>query len=226
MKSNDARVEATEISEPITELPPGVVFSGLPESTSFFVGRKAELRDMRQALDPSLPGRKSLLLQGIGGSGKTQLALRHIKEEGRRYSAVIWVNASTAEYAAHDFQEAAAEISKSWPRDMPVPQSPELDALSRVKARLRSTAHRNWLLVIDSAEDGDQNDLARYLPECSHGSVLVTSTKPRSFKGFRSKSTIHVEGLDHENACSLLFLCAQKTGDEGQLVRDFFDYLF
>lgn len=205
-----------ESSESI-EQPPGIVFSGLPESTASFLGRKGELTELSQALDPSLPGRKCSLLLGIGGSGKTQLALRHIKEEGRRYSAVVWINASTAEHAAHDFQEAASEILKSWPRDVPVQQSQDMDALSRVKARLRSTMHRNWLLVIDSVEDVDQNELARYVPECAHGSVLITSTKPRACKGFRPKRPVYVEGLDHDNARSLLLRCAQRDEhEEGQ----------
>ncbi|KAF6811199.1 hypothetical protein CSOJ01_05878 [Colletotrichum sojae] len=174
LKGRQTKVERCALAESpeSAEQPPGIVFSGLPESTVSFLGRKGELSELRQALDPSLTGRKCSLLLGIGGSGKTQLALRHIKEEGRRYSAVIWVNASTAEYAAHDFQEAAFEISRSSPRYMPVPQSQDIDALSRVKAHLRSTAHRNWLLVIDSSEDTEQNELARYVPECAHGGLM------------------------------------------------------
>ncbi|RYP72974.1 hypothetical protein DL770_007854 [Monosporascus sp. CRB-9-2] len=42
----------------------------------------------------------SLLAAKIGrGSGKTQLALRHIEEEGHRYSVIVWINASTKEHA-------------------------------------------------------------------------------------------------------------------------------
>lgn len=127
------------------------MLSALPISTNTFYGREHELCEIREALDPSQPGRKSLLLLGIGGTGKTQLALRHIQQDGQRYSAILWINASTVEHAKWSFSDAAATISSSWPRELPVPHAAkDTDSTLKVISRLRSTRFTNWLIVIDS----------------------------------------------------------------------------
>src|SRR4051794_37601302 len=93
---------------------PGLVCSRLPEGTDSFYGREEELLQIRQALDPSQPGQKIVLLYGIGGAGKTQLALRHIHQEQGRYSAIVWVDAFTRDHSASSLDEAAATISSIW----------------------------------------------------------------------------------------------------------------
>ena len=196
-----------------------IAFSNLPERTPTFYGREAELLQIRETLDPSRPGRKSLLLIGIGGSGKTQLALQHIELERGRYSAIVWIDAPTADHANRSFIETAAKMSTDWPRDLPLPHhGRNTDSLLYVASRLRSTRHRNWLLVIDSADDISQDDLARYFPSCDYGSVLVTSTKRRVCRGFRPASTISVDGLDAPNSLAMLrdLSGRQAIDDEGE----------
>src|SRR5262249_43681569 len=54
--------------------------SDLPEKTATFYGREQERQRLRQGLDPSQPGGKSVLFSGTGGTGKTQLALQQRKK--------------------------------------------------------------------------------------------------------------------------------------------------
>ncbi|KXX73089.1 Ankyrin repeat domain-containing protein 50 [Madurella mycetomatis] len=107
----------------------------LPVSTDCFYGRREELLQIRQTLHPSRRGQKIVLLYGMGGSGKTQLALRHIYQEQACYSAIVWVDASTRDHATSSLVEAAATISSSWPPDVP-----SLHSGRDVKSLLRSVA--------------------------------------------------------------------------------------
>jgi hypothetical protein len=173
-------------------------------------------------LDPSQTGRKSVLLCGIGGSGKTQLALRHIEEEGHRYSIIVWINASTKEHASQSLSDVAVEMASKWPKDLPWTHNrPDLSVALRVTSRLRSTIHSKWLLVIDSADDTKLN-LSQYVPECNHGSVLVTSTTVRAWRGFSPGpgSRIDVEGLDLANSRSMLLKLAEAEDQTTTMSND------
>jgi hypothetical protein len=66
------------------------MFSELPASIETFYGRDIELRKMEEPLEPAKPGRKGVVLCGIGGSGKTQTTLRFIMKHRELYSALIW----------------------------------------------------------------------------------------------------------------------------------------
>jgi len=193
-----------------------LVLSALPMITNTFYGREDELCQIREALDPSKPGRKSLLLLGIGGSGKTQLALRHIQQDGQQYSSILWVNASTIDHARWSFSEAAAIISSSWPRELPVAYTgPDTDNILKVTARLRSTRYTNWLIVIDSIDDPEEGQLSRYMPYSEYGSVLVTSTRHISCNGFRPGKRLALDGLDPQSSRSLILATAERVDTDG-----------
>src|SRR5690242_17336117 len=84
---------------------------------------------------------------------------------------------------------------------IPGRQDQQADVFKLAHDWLRSESHGPWLLVLDNADDpgilsapqdgngatpkmGEnsilQNHLSRYLPECSHGSLLVTSRTKRA----------------------------------------------
>ncbi|KAK6213149.1 Ankyrin repeat domain-containing protein 50 [Colletotrichum tabaci] len=185
----------------------------MPMATESFYGRDAELREIQTALDPSKPGRKSLLIYGMGGSGKTQLTLRHIGQEGNRYSAVIWINGSTKEHAQRSFAEAAGYITSSWPRDLPTPYAGS-DDLLLVSARLRSTLLTTWLLVIDSADNPEQGQLSSFIPTCPHGSVLITSTRLLRLNSFKPDRPMSMHGLDPQSSQDLLVEMSGRDEDD------------
>ena len=198
-----------------------LIVSNLPPSTHSFFGRRRELSEIREALDPGRPGRKAILLRGIGGSGKTQLALRHIAEEGHRYSVIVWINASTEEHAGQSLSDTLVEMETQWPRDLPWTHNrPDSSDALRLASRLRSTIHSNWLLVIDSADD-TKIDLSQYIPDCNHGAILVTSTTVRACRGFNPglSGQIDVGGLDLANSKSMLLSLA-RADDQNTSVGD------
>uniref|UniRef100_A0A8H7N7Y5 PNPLA domain-containing protein n=1 Tax=Bionectria ochroleuca TaxID=29856 RepID=A0A8H7N7Y5_BIOOC len=187
------------------------VCSGLPEKSPYFYGRDEELARMEDGLEPSKPGRKAVLLCGIGGSGKTQLVLQYIEQHKTDYNAIIWINASTKESAARSLEEASIIIATQWPADLPLSSNGGSNTLSHVRSRLQHTRHREWLLVLDSLDDPEHH-FSEYIPSCNFGSVIVTSTAFRSCFGFRPEKTIEVEGLDTASALSLLNTTSKQAG--------------
>lgn len=184
-----------------------LVESELPVATPTFYGRVAQLEQLSVILDPRKPGRKGVVLYGIGGSGKTQLTLRYIKQSREQYKAIFWINAYTGEQIAQSFSDAARMIERSWPaKDLPNTYSGE-DKTKLVLHRLRSTLHRNWLLVIDSADDLDQIGVPELIPDgCHHGSILISSTKKDAAEIFQCHGflSINIDSLDEESCKNLL----------------------
>ncbi|CAH0056446.1 unnamed protein product [Clonostachys solani] len=193
------------------------VCSGLPEKSPYFYGRGEELGQVRDGLEPSKPGRKAVLLCGIGGSGKTQLVLQHIEQYKTDYTAIIWINVSNKETAAQSLEEASIMIATQWPADLPMHSNGSSNTLSYIRSRLLNTRHRNWLLVLDSLDDPNHH-FADYIPSCNFGSVIVTSTAFRSCSGFRPEKPIEVEGLDTISSLSLLNTTSKQTSssEEGK----------
>ena len=76
--------------------------AGLPPRNSMFVGRDGPLEELTNTLKPesSEPAsksrdRKSCVLHGVGGIGKSQVALEYAYRFGQCYSHIFWLKAET-----------------------------------------------------------------------------------------------------------------------------------
>ncbi|PWI64506.1 hypothetical protein PCL_09587 [Purpureocillium lilacinum] len=181
-----------------------------PTATHTFFGRESELRALEVALDPAKAGQKGMVLYGLPGAGKTQLALQYAERHRELFTSTFWITASSPESISSSFSAAAALIASSWPaQDLPNPCRDE-DGVQKVISRLRSTAHRNWLLVIDSADNVQEQDFTKYVPTCQYGSILVTSTRREAVDVFRMES-LEIGSLDPDNGLQLLLARARNS---------------
>ncbi|KAL9638658.1 MAG: hypothetical protein Q9164_001417 [Protoblastenia rupestris] len=74
----------------------GVCLGRAPQvAPDAFVGRTKELQQLRDWLSPkSQPDSQRIVnIVGIGGMGKTQLSLAHVRDCANHYALVFWVNA-------------------------------------------------------------------------------------------------------------------------------------
>ena len=153
------------IDEP-TEL---AAYSSIPHRRNpFFTGREQILQRLHAALASrqATAFTYSYALIGLGGLGKTQIALEYSYRYGHEYTAIFWVAAETEEtlFASFasiaDFLNLPEERTKNHCRVVPV-----------VHNWLRT--HRNWLLIFDNVEDF--GIVKPFLPISTQGSLLLTT---------------------------------------------------
>ncbi|WYZ41486.1 hypothetical protein EsH8_V_000381 [Colletotrichum jinshuiense] len=186
-----------------------------------FVGRSKVLDQVKKLFghgqhpSPTPKPRSRVAIYGLGGIGKTQIALAYaywIKEVCPDMS-VFWVHASSMER----FRQAYSSIALVC--DIPGRDDPKKDVLSLVKTWLEEKGRGRWLMVIDNADDTQaffpsqstgqaaqsQHGIGRYIPECSHGSILITTrNKQTGSRLVRGKSLIEVGEMSNSEARELL----------------------
>jgi CO dehydrogenase nickel-insertion accessory protein CooC1 len=172
----------------------------VPGRNADFTGRSAELEQLRDRFTGGgISAVVAQSLYGLGGLGKTQLALEYAHRFMGDYDLVWWVPSGRAEKIAGALADLAHVMGLHVSDD-------EADAATSALEELRRNSALNWLLVFDDANDAKQ--LEPYLPAGS-GHVLITSrnqawahsAEPLEVDVFtRSESVAHllrhVPGLD------------------------------
>ena len=164
-----------------------------------FVGQGSILAKMFTALSPKdVPHpQQTFALCGLGGMGKTQIALKYVFQHRSNYPVVLWAHADSRTKLGESFSRFTVELGL---RD--AVGSDQNDAREILQDWLRTT-DVPWLMVFDNADGEDANELLRdYIPTCNdRGSVLITSRDQAVAKSFGG---ILVTELDEESAVDLL----------------------
>ncbi|MCL6450068.1 MAG: tetratricopeptide repeat protein [Acetobacteraceae bacterium] len=134
-----------------------------------FTGREGLLKDLQEALASGKPAALTQVIAGLGGVGKTQLAVEYAYRHASDYRLVWWVRAEEPATLASDYAALAGELG--------LPQK-ELGDQGLVVGAVRRWLEQDgeWLLVFDNAPD--PRALGDYLPRGVTGHVLVTSRNP------------------------------------------------
>jgi len=138
-------------------------WGNVPARNPSFSGREERLATMRETL---LSGNRAAVqaLHGMGGIGKTQLAIEYVHRFSDDYDVVWWLDSENAVLFTQQYADLAAALGCAEPTARP-------DAVRR--GVLSDLHHRRrWLLVFDNAED--PGALRDWLPS-GHGHVLITS---------------------------------------------------
>jgi hypothetical protein len=150
-----------------------------------FVAREDELRDIHEALR-SDASRRTVVLHGLGGIGKTQLAIAYAKRHKDNYSAIFWLNIKDEDSLKQSFTNVAKQILRAYPsaRWLSTVDMKNLDdVIEAVKAWLGLPYNTRWLVIYDnydnpklvSNKDPAAVDITKFLPDIYQGSVLVTT---------------------------------------------------
>ncbi|KAI1317244.1 hypothetical protein F5Y16DRAFT_392874 [Xylariaceae sp. FL0255] len=162
---------------------------GVPE-IEYFVAREQELAEMRNALT-SDGSRGVVILHGLGGMGKTQLAIEYTKQYRDNYSAIFWLNIKDEDSLKQSFAGMAHLIKRYYPlasRIGSIDIQKDLDeTIDAVKAWLSLPNNSRWLLVYDNYDnpklpsnmDPAAIDIRKYFPESYHGSIVITTRSSR-----------------------------------------------
>ncbi|KAJ5519835.1 Disease resistance protein [Penicillium fimorum] len=121
-----------------------------------FVAREDSLKRMQEILDTTF-GRRTTVMHGLGGIGKTQLAIAYMKQNRSRYSATIWLNARDETALKQSFARVAEWIVLHHPSAAYIAvasESRDLDEVVKaVKRWLDEPMNDRWLLVYDNYDN-------------------------------------------------------------------------
>ena len=112
-----------------------------------FFGRKDILERMKEVLDP-VEGdsrRKSLVLHGLGGVGKTKIALQYVNQSRNRFDAILWISADNSIKLTQSFLEASRRLGLT-PENSDSQDA--VAATSKVKGWLMETRQSRQILNI------------------------------------------------------------------------------
>ncbi|GAA3835147.1 FxSxx-COOH system tetratricopeptide repeat protein [Streptomyces phyllanthi] len=140
-----------------------------PWRNARFTGRATVLDRLREqlhgGLSPVLPQPQTLY--GLGGVGKTQLALEYTHRFMSDYDLVWWISAEEQDNVVASLAELAARIGAPRGDDMALAGNEAVQMLAR------GVPTKRWLLVFDNADAPEQ--LSRYFPAGDGGHIIVTS---------------------------------------------------
>lgn len=140
----------------------------VPRRNTTFTGRDLVLEQLRQRLTGgmSVVRPQPQVLFGLGGVGKTQVALEYAHRFMADYDLVWWVSAKHIDSVRSSLAELATRLG--------APQSDDMAAGSREAVRmLANGAVARFLLVFDNADNADE--LVHCFPEHSGGHIVITS---------------------------------------------------
>ena len=155
---------------------------------NYFVGRASNLASIEQVLLPITgPERKVVVLHGLGGMGKSQLAIEYAKQHRDDYTAVFWLNAKTEDTLKRSFVAGARRLPEQYINQelLHGPQNEvALDAIvSGMKKWLGIQGNYRWLLIYDNVDNpkipdnkrANAYDIRSCFPQAHQGSILVTT---------------------------------------------------
>lgn len=144
------------------------VWGNVPPRNPNFTGRMEVLDQLSAQLADS--GTTAVLpaaLLGMGGIGKTQIAVEYVYRHLPDYEVVWWIQAATTAQVRTALTELANQLRLPGSSEAPAAVSEVLEALRLGKP------HRRWLLVFDAAESPDT--VRHLFPTNGPGKILVTS---------------------------------------------------
>ncbi len=192
----------------------------------YFVGRTSSLSSIESVLLPfTAAERKIVFLHGLGGIGKSQLAVEYAKKHRRDYTAVLWLNAKTEDTLKRSFAAYARRLPKGFLSQELLDGPQDEKALSTIIREMKSwlglPGNDRWLLIYDNVDNPKLPDNKRpnaydvrlYFPEAHQGSILVTTR----WKTLRIGHPIEVAKLsEDEDSISLLEQTSGRDFGQGK----------
>ncbi|OJJ72316.1 hypothetical protein ASPBRDRAFT_41999 [Aspergillus brasiliensis CBS 101740] len=162
-----------------------------------FVGRE----EVMGTLQDQLKTQNRFALVGLGGMGKTRIAVEYALQFQNSDVSVFWIHASTKVRFLQAYDKIAQKVSIFGYK------ASDRDSAYMVTEWFESDASRRWLIVLDNADDHSMwygsDRLADLLPRSGNGSILLTTRDKRV-------------GLDFAGSLSRLVLLDRLDTHHGQ----------
>ncbi|PVG02910.1 hypothetical protein CPB86DRAFT_859145 [Serendipita vermifera] len=167
------------------------VYKGLPALSRHFVMRDEPWKQIVEGILPNIPysekaepgplsEQRIMVISGLGGCGKTQLVTKLAHEYRDKYDHIFFVDGSSLTSLRADLIAHVRSVSSEYSQAM----------FKEAMSFLCNPAQPNWLVVYDNVDDVNL-DMTPYLPQCSHGSIIIT-TRNRSLGTLATDKSLHI----------------------------------
>ena len=128
--------------------------------------------------------RQTIVICGLGGMGKTQLAIEFAKRHSKSYTAILWLDGKDEPSLQTSFVNVLKKIKTKNPSRFLV-STESIDITIAVELVLRwlnTTYNDRWLMIFDNVDDPDipgvidgLYDVRKYIPTTLHGHIIITT---------------------------------------------------
>lgn len=153
----------------------------------YFTGRKRVLKeiDMLFSQEEVTAVNICQTISGLGGVGKTQLAVEYCYRYGGNYKDVVWfITADSPMSIYNGFLEFALELKIQLPKEFKVE-----DLQCVIRKWL--VEHEKWLLIFDNLDN--YGDIEPYLPNVLNGHFIITTRDTHIDIGFKYSLGVFLE---------------------------------
>ncbi|KAL8831591.1 MAG: hypothetical protein Q9170_005232 [Blastenia crenularia] len=204
---------------PVTEPTSGTSMKCQPSSSSLFTGRDGFLDALEEFFIDQGPGqhlRREYLLYGMGGAGKTQIALKFAENHPQRqveadlvfeYDHVLWIDASNRATIEQSYRTEAIKLGTLSDKKISLPEA----------LRQLELYQGTWLLLFDGADNLEE--ISGLFPPGRYGDIVYTS-RNRMLRRLPASQVRQVSEMNHDEALELLLKSARldvsSTNDQAQ----------
>lgn len=164
-----------------------------------FFSRLDEVALVKNVLDP-LEGKDELrvmAIHGLGGVGKTQLALHYANTSLRAYDAIVWIPSET--------QIKMTQALSIFAKKLGLPRKDDTEDGMQASLKVRdwlNTSGRRFLLIFDNVDKIDI--LLQVWPASDKGSILITTRSP-AVASKRATNIVHLQSFTAETGLEALY---------------------
>jgi tetratricopeptide (TPR) repeat protein len=185
--SVDRRSEIYPLKETLCPERPQLQYSVPLETVPSYTVRRTpslEIEEKMHVVHKNSSVSHALAIHGLGGTGKTQLALKYVEDHKDKYNPILWIDAQDEGTVRSSFERCVSDLQLSVDRTQP--QGSSVADLNIVRAvgrwlRERRESDDKWLVVIDNADDVTWG-IKKVIPKGIQGSIIITSQDSQSRK--------------------------------------------
>lgn len=179
----------------------------IPAKNPFFTGRTDILARLYEAAQKHTSIALTQTVAGLGGVGKSSIAVEYAIFHAKNYSTILWANADTTDTLLADCRRLLNRLGIAIPAD------PQTDLADMLKLWLEQNS--SWLLVLDNADHPAL--LESIIPAHHEGHILITSRANESQFGAETVGVfLPLDKMNPDDAVAFLFKRAKRGTTSSQ----------
>lgn len=179
------------------------VYKGFPALATHYIRRVEIWKHLVASIESPDIGQKVIVITGMAGCGKTQLVADLMQEydssRSSQFSHTCFIDGSSDRSIRTDLISHVNAMSGGSTVD-----------ISSSLNFFQNPSNKRWLLVYDNVDD-TKIDIAALLPECRHGTIVIT-TRNQLLRKLVSDRQLHLEldVMSEADAVDLVLRCARR----------------